>query len=284
MKIKWTINLLIIGLALFACNNTNNDKKMTDNKIYYAINYDTNIPYEIFVNGISVARSYNLKGQEGGYRILNPFIEKSGIQNVSVKLLVNGESKLTKDVLARQKFELYTFDDIDNPQKISLLKKLIIDDISIKQKLLTTSFDAKVNYKFSNNLETASDLTKQDSIKLLEECKAFYVQISSTINEGNQSKYKDVIKNSIDREVSSLYYTKEQESTFLKSIDNRIINSKGHLIPLRNFSLKIHPNKKIMSLVDENGNTPLIFSDGNKENKFSFLLYKKDSLSPIMVY
>jgi len=39
-----------------------------------------------------------------------------------------------------------------------------------------------------------------------------------------------------------------------------------------------------MSLVDENGNTPLIFSDGNKENKFSFLLYKKDSSSPIMVY
>ncbi len=64
--------IFLVLIILFSCSGKSQNLKV--DKTYYSINYDTNIPYEIFVNGISIARSYNLKGQEGGSRILNPFI------------------------------------------------------------------------------------------------------------------------------------------------------------------------------------------------------------------
>lgn len=284
--------ILILLVLLFSCgNNKLNTEKETINfrekivtNIYY-LTYDFSGDFEIIFNGISIKRNKE-SGVSNGLEYLNPYISKSGEQNISliIKPLNPNQKIQINDVKNYYIDIIYT--DNGEPSPIHNVKRCSFPAISKPADSLVYNwtFDADVPFEI-NSLENAKDLTKENQSKLLQDVIAEYQKVHRLINDGEINEYMKIYKNSREREMMSMYYDESKQREYLNGLEKRTLSSKGFMQPLNDYKLLIHPNNKVVSLVDSNGKTPLYSLDNSGKRKtYGLHLYRSIKTGNLEIY
>ncbi|MGM5630916.1 hypothetical protein O2K51_08425 [Apibacter raozihei] len=251
----------------------------------YFADFNFSGDFEIIFNGISIKRN-KLNGVSNGLEYLNPYISRSGQQNItlSIKPLNKGNKISIQD--AKDYFIDIIYTNNGEPSPIHNVMRCSFPPISqpVDSLVYTWNFDADVPFEI-NTLSNAKDLTQENPEKLLQEVIKKYQGVHKLINSGNVEEYMTIYKKSREREMISMYYDDIKQKEYLAGLENRVLLSKGFMQPLNDFQLLIHPNKKIVSLVNSQGKTPLYSIDDNKRIKtYGLQLYRSIKTGKLEVY
>ena len=297
MKLK--IFISFISLAFLSCNKLD-DKMNKQNstisikankemrKVYFLrFNFKANA--EIYFNGILLQKMTE-DGISGGNIILNPYIVKTGTQNVSIKLDKFMGKPLSKAYLQDVFIEIYyseNYNENNDDFPLELIQKLSLPEYKTDQNVIlnTWEFLANVDYKNNDELGNAMDLSKDNPASLLNDVLKKYQENEEILNNGNTQAYLELVKNRLDRETTSMYYTNEEKQKYIQKVLQRVKNAKGIMQPLTDYHLKIHPNNKIVTLINSQG-SPVLSSKDNtgKTNTFSLQLYRDKNTGQLKVY
>lgn len=267
------IYIQLVCLLLISCSCVQakqeyqiNQYEYTDTmKHTYFANYDFRGNFDIILNGISIRRNRK-NGVIGGVEYLNPFISKNGIQNITLIVKpLNHNTKITPQEV-KDYFIDITYTENRAPAPVNKVKRCSFPAIEhpVDSLIHTWTFNADVSYTLEG-LENSQDFTKEDPAKLLNEILAYYKNVYQIINQGNSAEYLQLYKKSREREMISMYYDAAKQKEYLQSVAQRITSSKGEMQPLTGYKLFIHPNGKLVSLITDDGSTPLYAK--NKEGK-----------------
>ncbi|NTE03476.1 hypothetical protein G6M26_06965 [Agrobacterium tumefaciens] len=262
--------------------NYNYKEKMK--KTYFA-NYDFSGHFNIIFNGVSMVRNRK-DGVISGIEYLNPYISKSGVQNIMlvVKPLNPNSKILPKDVKDYFIDIVYTENGAAAPVKNVKRCTFPAIDKPVDSLVYTWTFDADVPYElegFTNSLS----LTKEDPAKLLSEVFEYYQNVHKIINEGNYRDYLQLYKKSREREMISVYMDEKKQKDYLESLEKRISSSKGYMQPLTDYKLFIHPNGKLVGLITSGGVTPLYSKDQEgKRKQYGLELHRVKGSNKLEVY
>ena len=269
-----------MSFSLISC------KSQEINKNSYFLNYDFGGNYTISCNGIIIAES-NDSSISHSYRILNPFISEKGKQNISLKIKhPNKELKINPKEIENFFLEIYMSDNGENAP-FKKIKKLTLPPIPkpVDSIFYTWEFDADVNYKLENIFDKASDLTKEKPESLLKDVLNKYEENFAIINEGNVNKYSQLIEKRLLRETTSMYYSEEEKQNYKNKVLQRVKLSKGIMQPIQDYKIVVHPNNKIVNLVNSKGEPVLYSKDENSKIKtFGLKLYRDKETGELKVY
>lgn len=278
---------------MFYCGNDKSNKgsfvnyryEKTSTRRTYFIDFNFRGDFEIIFNGISIKRNKS-NAVSNGLEYLNPYISKTGSQSITliVKPVDSGSKIQTDDVKDYYIDIVYTNNGEAAP--VHHVKRCTFSPISkpVDSLVNTWTFDAEVPFEI-NNLLDAADLTQQDPNKLLEEVLTEYQKVSSLINNGNIKDYMQLYKSSREREMVSMYYNESKQKEYLDGLEKRALSSKGFMQPINDYKILIHPNKKVVSLINSQGKTPLCSEDNNGKIKtYGLQLYRSSKTGKLEVY
>ncbi|WP_347220127.1 hypothetical protein [Chryseobacterium sp.] len=286
---------LLSILFLLSCGNTEKTKaqekeQLTESnykqgamkKTYFA-DFNFKGDFEIIFNGLSLKRNKSV-GVSNGLEYLNPFIERSGKQSITLILKPLSGKIMPGDVKDYYIDIVYT--DNGEPAPIHKVMRCSFPstDKAVDSLMHTWTFDADVDFEIQT-LNDAKDLKDEKPDDLLKEVLAKYETIHDLINTGNISEYMDLYKKSREREMTSMYYDQAKQKEYLNSLQQRASSSKGFMQPISGYHLLIHPNNKIVSLQDSNGKSPLFSKDQNGKIKtYGLQLYRSKTTGKLEVY
>ncbi|PKB43422.1 hypothetical protein AX016_1616 [Cellulophaga sp. RHA19] len=290
---KKTIILIIIILS-FSCGNNRNkhlevkkeNQQINENKgkIYY-LHYNSNADFEIIFNGVSLIRN-NKIGVVDDYQYLNPYINKKGIQTLSLKIKPHEKDDLlTENYLKNISIDIYYSENDENPP-FKLVKKCELKSIEKPVKIFIDSwtFEAEVPYNLIG-LENSQSFLDKDQNELLEKVIEKYSTVNRIINNGDTLKYLEIYKKSREREMNSMYYDVNKQKEYLNNIVKRVQASKGFMQPISDYRLFIHPNGKLVQLINSNGTTPLFsIDDKGKRKSYGLILHQLKGVNKLKVY
>jgi hypothetical protein len=264
---KQLLYIPLVILLLVSCTEAKHEQdvgnyKYTEKmkKTYFA-NYDFSGQFDIIFNGVSMVRNRK-DGVVNGIQYLNPYISKTGPQNITLIVKpLNANAKISPSEVEDYFIDII-YTDNGAPAPTNKVKRCSFPEIDqpIDSLIHTWTFDADVPYElggFSNSI----DLTKEDPDRLLAEVLAYYKNVHEIINQGNYKEYLSLYKKSREREMISVYMDEKKQREYLESLEKRVSSSKGHVQPLADYKLFIHPNGKLVSLVTSKGVTPLYSKD-----------------------
>lgn len=251
-------------------------------KTYYA-DFNFKGDFEIIFNGLSLKRNKSM-GVSNGLEYLNPFIEKSGKQSISL-ILKSLSGKISPDEVKNYYIDI-VYTDNGEPAPVHKVMRCSFPAINRPTDSLvyTWTFEADVPYSI-NGFENSKDLTKEDQKILLRDVIDFYKKVSTIINDGDSKEYLNIYQESREREMISMYYHEEKQKEYLSSIADRVQSSKGFIQPLENYRMFIHPNKKLVELIINDEDSAL-FSKGNKGKKkfYGLQLHRSLKTGKLEVY
>lgn len=262
-----------------------------DKKVYF-LNYDLIGNIKIYFNGILMTKISENDGVRGGNLYLNSYINKSGIQSISVKLnklLYN--KPLFPAYLEGVFLEIYyseNFSEDMDDFHLEKIKQLALPKYEKAQDSVfyTWEFEADVNYELPDVLVNAKNLSKEDTDKLLKDVIAFYTNVYEILNNGDTDKYRTIFQESLKRQAKSMYYNEQETQNYITEQVDRAGKAKGFMKPLENYTLELHINNKSLELVNNaNGKSPLVSID--KDNYIrteGFVLYKDKTTGKLEVY
>lgn len=285
-----TILLTISFFMLNGCLNNKANKSLANkektkmNKIYY-LHYNFNADFEIIFNGVSLIRN-NKIGVVNDYQYLNPYINKKGVQTLSLKIKPHEKDDLlTENYLKNISIDIYYSENDENPP-FKLVKKCELKSIEKPLKIFIDSwtFEAEVPYSLVG-LENSQSFLDKDQNKLLEKVIEKYSNVKNIINNGDTLKYLEIYKKSREREMNSMYYDVSKQKEYLNSLSKRVLSSKGFMQPISDYKLFIHPNGKLVQLVNSNGSTPLYsIDDKGKRKSYELILHQLKGANELEVY
>ncbi|PKB41918.1 hypothetical protein AX016_0072 [Cellulophaga sp. RHA19] len=284
---------ILLTISFFMLNGCLNDKanksltnteKTKMNKIYY-LHYNFNADFEIIFNGVSLIRN-NKIGVVNDYQYLNPYINKKGVQTLSLKIKPQEKDDLlTENYLKNISIDIYYSENDENPP-FKLVKKCELKSIEKPLKIFIDSwtFEAEVPYSLVG-LENSQSFLDKDQNKLLEKVIEKYSNVKNIINNGDTLKYLEIYKKSREREMNSMYYDVSKQKEYLNSLSKRVLSSKGFMQPISDYKLFIHPNGKLVQLVNSNGSTPLYsIDDKGKRKSYGLILHQLKGANELEVY
>ena len=284
------IVLTISFFMLNGCLNNKANKSLTNtektkmNKIYY-LHYNFNADFEIIFNGVSLIRN-NKIGVVDDYQYLNPYINKNGVQTLSLKIKPHEKDDLlTENYLKNISIDIYYSENDENPP-FKLVKKCELKSIEkpVKKFIDSWTFEAEVPYNLIG-LENSQSFLDKDQNELLEKVIEKYSTVNSIINNGDALKYLEVYKKSREREMNSMYYDVNKQKEYLNNIVKRVQASKGFMQPISDYRLFIHPNGKLVQLINSNGSTPLFsIDDKGKRKSYGLILHQLKGANELEVY
>jgi hypothetical protein len=279
MIFKKLFSLFFMIAFLISCKGQEVEKKS------YFLNYDFGGNYEIYVNGINLLYG-NDEGVSHGYEYLNPLFLKKGKQFITMRYKpFSNKAKITPKNIDEIFLEIFMSENGENPP-FKKLEKLGFPKISapVDSLFYTWEFNADITYQ-NNELDNALDVSKSNITDLTKEVINKYNEVHNLINTGNINSYKNMFENSFKREASSMYYTEDQTTKYISSQLERATKSKGLMLPIQDYELKIHPNHKTMELILKNGKSPLVSKDetGYKRT-FGMYLYKDKNSGELKIF
>ncbi len=287
--------LILIGLLVFniaSCQkkeNTNTIIKknniMNDQPIY-TLKISVANPYETYVNDMPVEKDYE-KGSTNTEIPVNDFILKSGVQFVKIVLLPEkGKSEVDKSGIDYVNVKIYQYphglSNMSSEDKV-LIKEFNLSEFRESPVISKEiQFEARVHYEVKGWSESA-DLSKENLNVLKDEVLDKYSEIKQTLNEGDTigllkkyQKRNEEIYTSFYNDIISITEDK-------KWMNERILKSKGKMIPFENLKVVFYAKGKIVSLENLNHESPLIANIDDKEEVYNILLHRPKSGSPLEV-
>ena len=251
------VYLLAIAILMFNCHNA--QKKMgiqqipLEKQITYGISLSMRVPYELYINDIKA--DFHYVGANSGVD-MNPYILKNG--KYKVKLRIFPAFKAGK--------KLIEFDDIEksNISFDSYIRNKETDEIlnynSIPLPIVAPKEDVpyfeqeweveitELPYELEG-WSKGQDLRKWDKKELEKKVVAFYQRARKILNEGNSEAWLKLIQKRFDEVCIFDYFSEKQIEKDLEEIKEDVEEySKGTMIPLEDYELKLYAEGKLVTL------------------------------------
>ena len=251
------IHLLAIAILMFNCHNA--QKKMgtqqipLEKQITYGISLSMRVPYELYINDIKA--DFHYVGANSGVD-MNPYILKNG--KYKVKLRIFPAFKAGKKLIEFDDIEKsnISFDSyIRNKETNEILNYNSIPLPIVAPKEDVPYFEQEWDVELTElpyELEGWSkgqDLRKWDKKELEKKVVAFHQRARKILNEGNSEAWLKLIQKRFDEVCIFDYLSEKRIEKDLEEIKEDVEEySKGTMIPLEDYELKLYAEGKLVTL------------------------------------
>ena len=244
-------------ILLFNCHNA--QKKMEtqqiplEKQITYGISLSMRVPYELYINDIKA--DFHYVGANSGVD-MNPYILKNG--KYKVKLRIFPAFKAGKKLIEFDDIEKsnISFDSyIRNKETNEILNYNSIPLPIVAPKEDVPYFEQEWDVELTElpyELEGWSkgqDLRKWDKKELEKKVVAFHQRTRKILNEGNSEAWLKLIQKRFDEVCIFDYLSEKRIEKDLEEIKEDVEEySKGTMIPLEDYELKLYAEGKLVTL------------------------------------
>ena len=250
--------LTIIILTLLNCNNTQKKMKIQqiplEKQITYMIDLTLKTPHELYINDIlAVSRS---RGSNAAIDI-NPYVLKNGKYKIKLRLLPYwhlNETTVSKSDIENARLFFGSY--IRNKETDEILNyKADVALPIVAPKEDVPYFEQEWEVEITDlpyELEGWSkgqDLRKWDKDKLEKKVVAFHQKIRKILNDGNSEEWMKLIQKRFDEVCIFDYLSEKRIEKDLEEIKEDVEEySKGTMIPLEDYELKLYAEGKLVTL------------------------------------
>ena len=252
--------LFIFIILLFNCHNAQNTGEMKiqqiplEKQITYMIDLTLKTPHELYINDIlAVSRS---RGSNAAIDI-NPYVLKNGKYKIKLRLLPYwhlNETTVSKSDIENARLFFGSY--IRNKETDEILNyKADVALPIVAPKEDVPYFEQEWEVELTDlpyELEGWSkgqDLRKWDKDKLEKKVVAFHQKIRKILNDGNSEEWMKLIQKRFDEVCIFDYLSEKQIEEDLKEIKEDVEEySKGTMIPLEDYELKLYAEGKLVTL------------------------------------
>ena len=250
--------LTIIILTLLNCNNTQKKMKIQqiplEKQITYMIDLTLKTPHELYINDIlAVSRS---RGSNAAIDI-NPYVLKNGKYKIKLRLLPYwhlNETTVSKSDIENARLFFGSY--IRNKETDEILNyKADVALPIVAPKEDVPYFEQEWEVEITDlpyELEGWSkgqDLRKWDKKELEKKVVAFHQKIRKILNDGNSEEWMKLIQKRFDEVCIFDYLSEKRIEKDLEEIKEDIEEySKGTMIPLEDYELKLYAEGKLVTL------------------------------------
>ena len=250
--------LTIIILTLLNCNNTQKKMKIQqiplEKQITYMIDLTLKTPHELYINDIlAVSRS---RGSNAAIDI-NPYVLKNGKCKIKLQifpLFRRGDTLVTVENIMR--CNLFFGSYIRNKETNEILNyKADVALPIVAPKEDVPYFEQEWEVEITDlpyELEGWSkgqDLRKWDKKELEKKVVAFHQRTRKILNEGNSEAWLKLIQKRFDEVCIFDYLSEKRIEKDLEEIKEDVEEySKGTMIPLEDYELKLYAEGKLVTL------------------------------------
>ena len=252
--------LFIFTILLFNCHNAQNTGEMKiqqiplEKQITYMIDITTNIPVIVYVNDIKASE---LNMPLGTAIDLNPYVLKNGKCKIKLQifpLFRRGDTLVTVENIMR--CNLFFGSYIRNKETDEILNyKADVALPIVAPKVDVPYFEQEWDVKLTElpyELEGWSkgqDLRKWDKKELEKKVVAFHQKIRKILNDGNSEEWMKLIQKRFDEVCIFDYLSEKRIEKDLEDIKEDVEEySKGTMIPLEDYELKLYAEGKLVTL------------------------------------
>ena len=252
--------LFVFIILLFNCHNAQNIGEMKiqqiplEKQITYMIDLTLKTPHELYINDIlAVSRS---RGSNAAIDI-NPYVLKNGKYKIKLRLLPYwhlNETTVSKSDIENARLFLGSY--IRNKETDEILNykaDVALPIVAPKEDVpyFEQEWDVELT-ELPYELEGWSkgqDLRKWDKDKLEKKVVAFHQKIRKILNDGNSEEWMKLIQKRFDEVCIFDYLSEKRIEKDLKEIKEDVEEySKGTMIPLEDYELKLYAEGKLVTL------------------------------------
>ena len=252
--------LFIFIILLFNCHNAQNTGEMKiqqiplEKQITYMIDLTLRTPHELYINDIlAVSRS---RGSNAAIDI-NPYVLKNGKYKIKLRLLPYwhlNETTVSKSDIENARLFFGSYIRNKETDKILNYKADVALPI-VAPKEDVPYFEQEWDVELTElpyELEGWSkgqDLRKWDKDKLEKKVVAFHQKIRKILNDGNSEAWMKLIQKRFDEVCIFDYLSEKRIEKDLEEIKEDVEEySKGTMIPLEDYELKLYAEGKLVTL------------------------------------
>ena len=251
------VYLLAIAILMFNCHNA--QKKMgiqqipLEKQITYGISLSMRVPYELYINDIKADCDY--VGANSGVD-MNPYILKNGKYKVKLRIFPAfkaGEKLIEFDDIEKSNISFDSYirnketDEISNYNSIPLPIVAPKEDVPYFEQEWEVEI-TELPYELEG-WSKGQDLRKWDKKELEKKVVAFHQRARKILNEGNSEAWLKLIQKRFDEVCIFDYFSEKQIEKDLEEIKEDVEEySKGTMIPLEDYELKLYAEGKLVTL------------------------------------
>ena len=254
------VYLLAIAILLFNCHNIQNTGEIKiqqiplEKQITYMIDLTLKTPHELYINDIlAVSRS---RGSNAAIDI-NPYVLKNGKYKIKLRLLPYwhlNETTVSKSDIENARLFFGSY--IRNKETDEILNyKADVALPIVAPKVDVPYFEQEWDVELTElpyELEGWSkgqDLRKWDKKELEKKVVAFHQRARKILNEGNSEAWLKLIQKRFDEVCIFDYLSEKRIEKDLEEIKEDVEEySKGTMIPLEDYELKLYAEGKLVTL------------------------------------
>jgi len=251
--------LFIFIILLFNCHNTQNTGEIKiqqiplEKQITYGISLSMRVPYELYINDIKA--DYDYVGGNNGVDI-NPYVLKNGKYKVKLRIFPAfkaGEKLIEFDDIEKSNISFDSYirnketDEILNYNSIPLPIVAPKEDVPYFEQEWDVEL-TELPYELEG-WSKGQDLRKWDKDKLEKKVVAFHQKIRKILNDGNSEAWMKLIQKRFDEVCIFDYLSEKRIEKDLEEIKEDVEEySKGTMIPLEDYELKLYAEGKLVTL------------------------------------
>ena len=251
--------LFIFTILLFNCHNAQNTGEMKiqqiplEKQITYGISLSMRVPYELYINDIKA--DYDYVGGNNGVDI-NPYVLKNGKYKVKLRIFPAfkaGEKLIEFDDIEKSNISFDSYirnketDEILNYNSIPLPIVAPKEDVPYFEQEWDVEL-TELPYELEG-WSKGQDLRKWDKDKLEKKVVAFHQKIRKILNDGNSEAWMKLIQKRFDEVCIFDYLSEKRIEKDLEEIKEDVEEySKGTMIPLEDYELKLYAEGKLVTL------------------------------------
>ena len=250
--------LTIIILTLLNCNNTQKKMKIQqiplEKQITYMIDLTLKTPHELYINDIlAVSRS---RGSNAAIDI-NPYVLKNGKYKIKLRLLpywhLNETTVSKSDIENARLFFGSYIRNKETDEILNYKADVALPIVAPKEDVpyFEQEWDVELT-ELPYELEGWSkgqDLRKWDKKELEKKVVAFHQKIRKILNDGNSEEWMKLIQKRFDEVCIFDYLSEKRIEKDLEEIKEDVEEySKGTMIPLEDYELKLYAEGKLVTL------------------------------------
>ena len=252
--------LFIFIILLFNCHNTQNTGEMKiqqiplEKQITYMIDLTLRTPHELYINDIlAVSRS---RGSNAAIDI-NPYVLKNGKYKIKLRLLpywhLNETTVSKSDIENARLFFGSYIRNKETDEILNYKADVALPIVAPKEDVpyFEQEWDVELT-ELPYELEGWSkgqDLRKWDKKELEKKVVAFHQRTRKILNEGNSEAWLKLIQKRFDEVCIFDYLSEKRIEKDLEEIKEDVEEySKGTMIPLEDYELKLYAEGKLVTL------------------------------------
>lgn len=252
--------LFIFIILLFNCHNAQNTGEMKiqqiplEKQITYMIDLTLRTPHELYINDIlAVSRS---RGSNAAIDI-NPYVLKNGKYKIKLRLLpywhLNETTVSKSDIENARLFFGSYIRNKETDEILNYKADVALPIVAPKEDVpyFEQEWDVELT-ELPYELEGWSkgqDLRKWDKDKLEKKVVAFHQKIRKILNDGNSEEWMKLIQKRFDEVCIFDYLSEKRIEKDLEEIKEDVEEySKGTMIPLEDYELKLYAEGKLVTL------------------------------------